>query len=653
MEWIQKFIWWIMIITVCSGNKIFDKFESEYSSISWNQMGELIKLCFADRTNPIVITKDLIDLIYESSRDIDHPSVNIIDSNYKAKNIQIFNPAYPTYILSAQSTDELGALLDALKLSPTWSVTSVFFIIGITEKSCGGASKMLQILWKLDLISSYFVCHESDNDEIMMLYTYNPFTNQAPEPWVEVETFDKPDNQWTLYKQPYSNDKNICRNLTFDKTKFLNGHTVKAAINPMIKTNCTHNKVFDIKELGNVTNYFVSEFSNNLFLYLNVTPVINYGDAGSMVNNTAVGFLKTLMNGTHDIVLSPRRFGSYYEQVDIINFHFQVGHMILTQRMELVSIIKNFKEFLSFEIIAVTILILFITFIIIIFKNGNDYSRGFLDILRLSLSAGISAPLNSLSVRVIFFVTTLYVFIMSPFILGQILALSVKPDHHYPENLKDLRDFKYNVYYHEDLKPFISDQELWLNLDKKYLHRLTEYPLSCHDQVLNDSLNACVTSIAYQIIAAYKYNLHLAQEKLDFFYVSYLIRKNWILKSEIDKLALRFSEHGLIDCWNKREFIYRLNKLKVKEALKTAASKYDGVEFENLLGVYIFMALSFVFTVLIFVAEILIKKFQDSQHRKIIIKTLEKKVAFVGGRLIPIKQSSHRKNKNKKKKMRI
>lgn len=165
----------------------------------------MIKLCFSDRTNPIVITKDLIDIIYRDSRDIDHPNVNIIDNNYKAKNIQIFNPAYPTYILSAQSTDELGALLNALKLSPTWSITSVFFIIGITEKSCGGASKMLQVLWKLDLVSSYFVCHESDKDEIMMLYTYNPFTNQAPEPWVEVETFDKPDSRWTLYKQPYIN----------------------------------------------------------------------------------------------------------------------------------------------------------------------------------------------------------------------------------------------------------------------------------------------------------------------------------------------------------------------------------------------------------------------------------------------------------------
>ncbi|KAH0555455.1 hypothetical protein KQX54_019061 [Cotesia glomerata] len=140
--------------------KILDKIVLQNSQSAWNKMSELIKLCFSERTNPVVITDDLVDAIYGLSRDIDHPNVNVIDRNYQARQITIFNRTYPTYILSANSASQLKNLLHVLKSSPTWSINSVFFIIGTNAGSCGDASKMLQVLWKLNLISAFYVCYE-------------------------------------------------------------------------------------------------------------------------------------------------------------------------------------------------------------------------------------------------------------------------------------------------------------------------------------------------------------------------------------------------------------------------------------------------------------------------------------------------------------
>lgn len=146
----------------------------------------------------------MVDTFHKTFQDVAHLDISIINHSYRTKNIKILKRSYPIYILSSKSTDKLEALLLSLKSSSGWRISSVFFIVDFTETSCGKSSKMMQMLWKLDLISSFYVCCESDK-EVMMLYTYNPFTNRAPAPWVEVESADKPNDKWTLYKQPYSN----------------------------------------------------------------------------------------------------------------------------------------------------------------------------------------------------------------------------------------------------------------------------------------------------------------------------------------------------------------------------------------------------------------------------------------------------------------
>lgn len=152
-----------------------------------------------------MITDNLISIIDQDTRESIAPPINIINDNIKAKNIQIFNPSRPTYILSTNTDAQLNNILRELEYMVTWSIESLFFVVDFTDKNyCVNASRVLRILWKKELLSSFFACSEPDSDKIW-LYTFNPYAPHAPHPWEEAKTVDKPDSRWTLYKRSYIN----------------------------------------------------------------------------------------------------------------------------------------------------------------------------------------------------------------------------------------------------------------------------------------------------------------------------------------------------------------------------------------------------------------------------------------------------------------
>ncbi|XP_057322465.1 uncharacterized protein LOC130665861 isoform X3 [Microplitis mediator] len=270
MKWIQKIIWWLIAINTL--DIIYFSNASIPAQVS-EQLKFVLKSCFADdRLNPVFISEDLIDIAYTKTTDLsnnvtffetDFPIV-VIDENFRAKNIEpYYNPRYPTYVLSVKSVKKLKAGLRELASLSTWNTNSLFFIVRHNNKDCDkDGEKVLQVLWKMDLLSSFYVCLEPDNNKTMltnaihagtrtMLYTFNPFSNYAPLPWREINCVKRPiddskpeqdqDKHWTLYKQPYLNDSKLCSSLTFDKVKYLNGYPIKAVLSANRNTNWTQN----------------------------------------------------------------------------------------------------------------------------------------------------------------------------------------------------------------------------------------------------------------------------------------------------------------------------------------------------------------------------------------------------------------------------
>ncbi|CAG5075727.1 Protein of unknown function, partial [Cotesia congregata] len=230
----------------------------------------LLEFCFSDRLNPLIITEDLYDKIHKILWEIVEPPIIILDKNFKSKEIQVFNPRYPTYVLSvSESIQNLKTLFDKLKSTTTWSVESFFFIVEVNN-FCDNANEVLKLLWKMDLLSSFYLCQESDSYNLT-IYNYNPFTNYVPYPWRSAETTgQKITEKGTLFHQHFDNDRNVCHNITFDKSKTLGNHKIKTTMAYPVQ-NATRDDVIDISNFTNIVNPRISSVSS-FFDLLNITP---------------------------------------------------------------------------------------------------------------------------------------------------------------------------------------------------------------------------------------------------------------------------------------------------------------------------------------------------------------------------------------------
>ncbi|KAH0567375.1 hypothetical protein KQX54_009121 [Cotesia glomerata] len=196
-------------------------------SLTYNLRKRLLEFCFSDHLNPLVITEDLYDKINDIPWEIVEPPTIILDKNFISKKIQVFNSRHASYVLSdSGSIHKLRTLFDNLKSTTTWSVESYFFIVD-AKNFCENAHEVLKLLWKMDLLSSFYLCRKSDSGDLI-IYNYNPFTNYTLYPWRNAETTSQEiAEKGTLFYQHFDNDRKVCHNIIFDKTKTLGDHKVK------------------------------------------------------------------------------------------------------------------------------------------------------------------------------------------------------------------------------------------------------------------------------------------------------------------------------------------------------------------------------------------------------------------------------------------
>ncbi|XP_057340080.1 uncharacterized protein LOC130677357 [Microplitis mediator] len=614
--WMRKMVLWLLLVFSYGKIMAFNELLYKPPRTHETYMGQLLKLCYAERSNPVVITSNLIDIIDEIPVDNIEFPVMAIDTDFKSKDIQIFNPSYPLYILSTDSIDQLQTLLNELKSTPTWSIVSIFFIVGSIESNCRNASEVLQLLWTMELLSSFYVCIEPNNDK--MIYTYNPYTNRAPEPWENVDIIDKPNDRWTLYKQLFSqNDKKFCQSLSFDKTKALDGYEVKAVGEAISWTNISRNETYNTSSFENTLLNTEKMFFKTLFSKLNVTPIINYDDEGFYENGSASGYVKSLINGTHDIGLGLRLTSEEaYKVIDIINLYYQNGFMILTQQRPFTIPTEEVADFNDLHFATILSIIVFsLTFIMIALNNGFQYFEAALNVFRMILGAAIPTPLRSLSMRLCFLAATLLVFMINPAIQGRLSSLLSTPERRNPENFEDLYEHKYHLYHHPALELDIVSKELWSNSsDRYYLHPILSALFGCSEYVLNDTSAACLAYSEFQISSALKYNLHISQRFQVKSYFTFWARKNWALKARVDQIASRMNEAGLFDHWDKATLQWPLKKLKASESVDKSM-QYTQIELENMLFIYIFMSLSLVFILITFGFELLFNKLAPRKRK--------------------------------------
>ncbi|XP_057328344.1 uncharacterized protein LOC130669442 [Microplitis mediator] len=646
--------------------------ESTNLSDFHNDMKQLLELCFPDKLNPAVITVDLIDIMFEISiNEVVNASIVTIDYDFKSTMMKWHYPNHPSYILSAESDKKLKALLHEIKSSIIWNVESLVFVVG---ENCGKAMKVLRMVWDIEALGSFYVCRDQVNKSTLV-YTFNPYTDKAPEPWSRVKKKTS-DNRWTLYRQAFKNDSESCQSYHFDKTRILDGFPVKGyALNTL--SDVSSNEFTPEALDGQIANpYFVFE---NIFSMLNVTPVMHY----CMIDDVphSVRTKKLFNNDKYDVWLKSQPLDLlYYEYLDIIPLYSEEeGYMIVTNSRSVPILEEIADSMFSYQTLILSIIILTSIFVLILINNKFNFIETLFDILLLVLNMGMTTPIERLFMRITFLATSLFILMFNPALEGQLMAMLAKPSYRRVENLDDLHSNEYQVFFDDTIREYIADTQLWSSdSDKEYLYEQgtfdfgrcynyitrdyagsvqleilvfdtipfidpvpmndsipvnVSYPIndslsvnmssplkdgfSEFDSVTKDSLAACIFAYKYRE-SALGDNLYISKDLLFKSYNVFMSRKRWSLKNKIDKAAMNLFETGHIHYAERFERYKKIIRKRILAArLKSYKSGFDQLEFEDFRIVYLFGTLSLMWTITVFIFEILFKKMTESYDKRL------------------------------------
>ncbi|CAG5073955.1 Protein of unknown function, partial [Cotesia congregata] len=596
---------------------------------------KLLELCFPNKLNPVVISAELMDLMYEIQKNetIDS-SIIVIDNVFSSKVMNQYYTRHPSYLITAESMDRLQDTLQEMKSSTIWNTASVIVAVG---KDCVRASEILQVIWKIEALKSYYICqHELMSDE-SLVYIFNPYTQRAPKQWEQVETEDQPDDRWTLYRQHLKNDQRICSSVTFDKTRSLDRYSLKGykygSYDKVFKGKVSPEAYHEEQEI----EHFIH---NELFTALNVTPIIYLKNVIHGHFNQNLNLLK---NGTYDMILeivdTPDDDDS--EILDIISIYVQNGFMIVTKKQNTIPALTEVtNDSFAYETLTISAIFLLIIFVIILLNSRYNFAVALIDLWLLVLGMGILTPMNRLLIRITFLSATLFVFVVGPELQSQFTSVMTIPSvDKNIETVDELYDNRYNVYYFDDR----TWAEIWENkIDNKYLHWIADLK-SCFEY-LDENSTACIMP-DYMFENIKIADLHISKESFRKNYLWLTTRKNFPLKVKIDKTAMNLIETGCINYFERNNRLER--QLKTKKLIDRIEA-YEQCEFLDLPNFSSFLwCLTIVILVSfsVFLVELVcgIRKYRGKRSRK-----LKKRIQRVRQRIATLFRqiATHNRNSN-------
>lgn len=404
-------------------------------------------------------------------------------------------------------------------------------------------------------------------------------------------------------------DHKVCKNLTFDKMQYLDGHQIKINAFGVIKNNTSQGKIDALNKHMNKTLGAKMVDIYRLLSHVNATWKTDFFPSSMVRNANNLGYIELLVDNEYDMSDQFRQLADTNpELTDIITAYREVKFSILTKKTNYSTVISELTYNLQFLILCIVVFIL-ITVVIVI-NNKFDVRGGIMDVVRLSASMGIMSPIDQLSVRIVFFTGFLFVFTVMPELQGQITAVLSKPMRRDVDTLQDLYDHKYQVYFDGILHNDMMSQKLWeTDEEKEYLHSSNFTVIKdCYKEALKEPIVACIyntNSLVYR--ALQNKDLHLSRKIVFRKYLVYWTRKNWAIKSKLDGIGLVPLEMGFNIYRDDKKIKERIDKLKKRDKMNEKVD-YGQIELDNLEFAYIFMGSILLLVIVIFGIEILFSK---------------------------------------------
>lgn len=503
---------------------------------------DILVSCYVDHPNRLVIQGDQnLDNLNKWSVETATMTLTITDANISSANKNWTVPLADAdiVILSVDSYDHLKLQLSKLRSIPGWSIETHYFILNLSNTSCLNALDYLNAAWKINLLSSFFLCNSETEQQV---FTYNPYSNRAPPPWQQTQYSKLQNNpRWTLYNRPYKS-KSICKNLIFDKMQFLDGYPIKTIAHSTMITQSDIKKYYPF---NSITKKIPSSLVlQAIFSSLNLQTSITWGENlyidlnGKPLSKAYVYLQKEkidmVLNFRHLTILKNYKFFDH-------TYPFTVRSLIiLTKKADSLTLYEKICQLLSKKIIIVSLIVCSLTIFIFIIYEKCDLAKASLEVFRLILNTRILYMSDKSVMRIYLFPILILVFIINETFIKELMIhlTHIEPPIDYIDNLSELEYSNYDVYAAQAFQNYVL-----LNFTNK-LHSHWSDIGTCLDIVTKKSRVACIDRLDH--IKGIQNKAHVSKETAADFYECFIIRKNWPIKKKIDLILSRLMESGVI-----------------------------------------------------------------------------------------------------------
>ena len=489
-----------------------------------------------------------------------------------------------TFVVTTSSTTSLKKTLQNVKNTSWWNHMASFLIIDsptLLDNGCSKAYNILSTAWKMNILYATFICQHKSKGPL--IYSFNPYTNQAPLPWqVEKTSRMKNEHPWTLLVRGYQDSQEICEDLHFDKTQNLGGYETRAIIySTDIDTNNPNLEAVTEKS-GISVRY--------LFRALNSSAKIS-------VYESSYDVADVIRRGLSDINLM-----EWYQQNDFNTSmtypHGFSGLQSITQYRGYKSQIRKLLQVLDYSSRYAVFIVFCVTFLFLKFFLQQSVTSAFLNIVLLICNAALPNLSNNLATRIYLSSVFILMVTIQGIYQGQLASLLTKevalPN---VDTMEDLQSLEYTVYTHKTLVRYFETSN--------YTGRVVSLEtFGCDNYVLKDDSAACVDDDWFLVAAASKSHLHLSNGMSMNMYLVYLIREDWPVEKRWNAIISRLFEAHILEYVRLKKLKSFYSKLKYSEEERNR-QKFRVMTLQEVAFAFALLGIGLAFSSAVFVAEVL------------------------------------------------
>ena len=528
---------------------------------------EIVSSFWSDEPQAVILVDD-------ASRATRTPGLGTQETRYKLQN----------FVVTTSSIPRLKQTLENLKILPWWNHMASFLIIDKStsrDQGCSNAFKILSTAWKMNLLRAKLICyHESKGP---LIYSYNPYTNQAPLPWRLVKTYRiKNSHPWTLLVRGYQDSQKICKDLDFDKIKDLGGYETRlSSFTVRTDKNWSNTDLKTIRSLNGILLHYI-------FRTLNTTVRIFIESPTSIFNLTTSGFADMSLDAWYQQNNFNTSMTYPFESSGLVSVTQHRGH--LSQIGKLLHVLD-----ISSRYAAVTVL--FVTFVFFRFFLRQSVTSASLNIVRLICNTAVPNLPNNVAMRI--YLSGLFIFsvTLQGIYQGKLASLLTKQVNlQNVDTLEDLENFNYTIYANKRVTSYLEI----LNYSRRIVP-LEEF--NCEKYVLEEAAAACVSDRLHLVNIAKTYDLHLSSNHLMKMFIVYLIREDWPVEEKFNTAISRLVEADIFNrVWfEKVDSTMRRIKCDEKEKDK---QKFEVMTLKELAFAFAILGIGLAFSTVIFIVEI-------------------------------------------------